>query len=155
MAKKISFFAEQRQSNANPNFINKIDERMLRSNVKRIVKDIADNFITDEDYMYFKNERVINACIQVSYHNWRLNQTIKNALDTYANVSLPSGYIPPGANIKEEYENLSYLQVDIAGKASVWGSLYRAFNMIKNENADPKYSLYYITTIPKDVIRTL
>ena len=155
MARKISFFAEQRQSNANPNFINRIDERLLRSNVKRIVKDIADNLIADEDYMYFKNDKVIDACLQVAYNNWRLNYTIKNALETYANVALPSGYIPPGANVKEEYENLSYLQIDIAGKVAIWSSLYRAFSIIKNEGVDPKYSLMYITTIPKDSIRTL
>ena len=63
----LSWFAEERKRNNNPNFYDKMDARDLERNVKRIVRDMRNGNIDEQDYIYFSNLRIISACINVSY----------------------------------------------------------------------------------------
>lgn len=155
MAKKQSYFAEQRSMNSNPNFFDQLDPRIIRNNVRRIIKDAADNAIRDEDYMYFKNSKIIESCRQESYENWRKCQTIANALSAYLKAVLPMGLAPnPNVDLKEEYYIASTEHSAIVAKAEVWACAYKMFTDI-GSGADAKGVLINLTRFSRDVIRTL
>ena len=152
--KKKSYFAEQREANSNPNFFNNVDPSVLRNNVRRIIRDVADDLIIDTDYIYFKNERVINACIQESYENWQSCQVIARALNAYRSVVLPQRLVGPYVDVQQDM----YLATN---ELSAYSSREAAWCMANNifvdisKGADPKESLVYLTRVPKGTLKSL
>ena len=65
--KNISYFTEERLRNNNPNFFVNMRDEDLRRQVKRIIKDMRSNTIEEQDYIYFRNDKIISACLTESY----------------------------------------------------------------------------------------
>ena len=87
MAKKqrLSYFAETRQTQVNPNYFSTADPNTLQRNVKRILKDIANGNIIPEDYVYFKNDNLLTTCMNESYKEMMRNWVLSRALTFYKN----------------------------------------------------------------------
>ena len=153
-SRKKSFFAEQRESNTNPNFFNNMDPTLIRNNVKRIIRDISDNIIIPEDYIYFTNAKVINACIQESYETFQSCQTLRHALTAYRTIILPNGMVTPDVDVSLDYILTANELVKISAKENVWATAYKIFSDIAN-GADAKSALIYMTRFPKQIIRSL
>ena len=60
-----------------------MDARDLERNVKRIVRDMRNGNIDEQDYIYFSNVRIISACINVSYREMRNANVTVLALQNY------------------------------------------------------------------------
>ncbi len=96
-----SFFAEKRSNN--PNFFTFMGIDDLRRNVKRIIKDAKMDIISEQDYIYFSNEKVISACISESKEMYTKAGVTCMALNYYINQILRYNATPyPGMNISEE-----------------------------------------------------
>ena len=152
--KRKSFFAEQRESNTNPNFINNMDPAIIRQNVKRILRDISDDIIIPEDYIYFTSNNVINACIQEAFENYQTNQTLRHALIAYRTIILPQGMVTPDVDINLDYVLTAAELTKVSERENAWAMAYKIFSDIRN-GADPRSTLIYITRINKQVIRSL
>lgn len=152
--KKRSFFQEQRETNTNPNFFNNMDIVLLRNNVRRIIRDIADNNILDTDYVYFTNERVLDACLQESYESFQTCQVIRHALISYRSIILPNRMVSPDIDIDLDYILTANELTKISAKENIWATAYKLFSDIKN-GADPKSVLIFLTRFPKQNIRSL
>ena len=153
-SRRKSFFAEQRDSNANPNFINTMDPMTIRSSVRRIIRDVCDDIILDEDYMYFKSNNIINACIQESYDNYIVNQTIRHALESYRTIILPRGMVSPDVDIKQDYFIAAEQLAKVTDRENIWATAFKIFSDIRN-GADPKACLFFLTRYPNNKIRSL
>ena len=134
MARKgISYFAEQRGRNNNPNFYVSMRDEDLRRQVKRIVRDMRNSNIEEQDYVYFKNDKIISACITESYEQWKSAETIRNALTYYFNVPLSNGtLLYPNINLWEERSIVSNELGKVTNKATLWNIAYRIFIDISN-----------------------
>lgn len=152
--RKKSFFAEQRESNTNPNFFNTMDMNMIRNNVKRIIRDVSDDIIIPEDYIYFRNDKVIQACIQESFENMQSCQTIRHALESYRTIILPRHMVSPDVDINQDYTLSSVEWSKISVKENIWMTAYKIFCDISN-GADPQTTLIYLTRFNKQYIRSL
>ena len=152
--RRRSFFAEQRESNTNPNFINTMDPGFIKTNVKRILRDVSDDLILPADYIYFTNNNVINACIQESYENYQSNQTLRHALTAYRTIILPNGMVTPDVDINMDYVLTANELAKVSERENVWATAYKIFTDISN-GADPRSTLIYITRFPKQTIRAL
>lgn len=153
-SKRKSFFAEQREQNMNPNFINNIDFILLRQNVKRILKDISDNLILPDDYIYFKSDNVINACLQESYEQYQANKCLRNALTLYRNIGLPQRLVTPDVDLTTEYTTAGIELSKACDRENVWWVAYNCFTNISN-GVDPATALVNILRIQKNSIRGL
>ena len=128
----LSFFENEIKRNNNPNFFNNMTVDELRRNVKRIIKDIHGNNISDNHYQFFTNSKVINACIEESYYQMnRAVITSNSLLNTRNNISL--------MNITSIYctaEVGSGMLVDLLNeytmKSNAWWGIYEAFCRVKN-----------------------
>ena len=152
--KKRSFFQEQRESNSNPNFFNNMDVMVLRNNVRRIIRDVADNNILDTDYVYFTNQRVLSACLQESYESFQTCQVIRHALISYRTIILPRNMVSPDVDVNLDYVLTANELTKISAKENIWATAYKIFTDINN-GADPKTVLIYLTRFPKQNIRSL
>lgn len=152
--KKRSFFAEQRESNTNPNFVNNMDYNFIRSNVRRIIKDVYDNLILDADYVYFKNDNVINACMQESFENFQANQMLRHALTSYRAIILPNRMITPDVNADLDMVLAAAELEKVAARENVWATANKIFVDI-SRGADPRSCLVYLTRFSKQAIREL
>jgi len=152
--KKRSFFAEQRELNTNPNFINTMDIFYIRQNAKRIIKDIADNLILPEDYVYFTSQNLINALIQEAYEQYLTNKCLRNALQAYRNIVLPQRLVTPDVDIITENTTAGIELAKACNRENVWLTCYTIFNNIAN-GADPVQSLLNIMRLQKSSIKEL
>ena len=152
--KRKSFFAEQRESNTNPNFINNLDFIFLRQNVRRIIKDISDGAIIPEDYVYFSSNNVINAVLQESYEQYQSNKTLRLALQSYISIVLPMRYVTPNVDINTEYTTAGNELSKATERENVWMVINNIFNAIAN-GSNPNDVLINISRIPKNSSRNL
>lgn len=152
--RRKSFFAEQRESNANPNFINNVDQIVLRNAVKRILRDVSDGLIIPEDYIYFKNWNVLSACLNESFEQYRINQTARHAFTAYYNIILPQGQVSPDTDIQGDtyYANVQITQS--TAKECFWKLAYMSFQAIQN-GVEPQVALVQIAAYPKNIIKLL
>ena len=145
--RSISYFAEERGRNKNPNFYINARDEDLRRNVKRIIRDIKNNNIEEQDLVYFQNDKIISACITESFTQWRTAETIKNALMYYNNTFLITNNVPyPNCNIWEERIYTSNEMGKYANKANLWNIAYKTFVDI-SRGADIRLALYNICKI--------
>lgn len=152
--RRKSFFAEQRELNMNPNFINNMDFMLLRQNVKRILRDVSDNLITTEDYGYFRSDNVLNACIQESYEQYQTNKCLRNALTLYRNIGLPQRMVTPDVDINTEYTTAGIELSKACDRENVWWAAYNIFLSIQ-AGADPATALINIMRIQRNSIKSL
>ena len=130
-----SYFGEMRTGYSNPNFFNNIALDVIRRNVKRIVKDIKYDNISDMDYIYFNNERVMSACLEESYNQMRIAHTLNNALHVYLNSFLVHGMgAYPNMDINEEIASISRIKPIQDARHMIWCDIYNRFNYIRNNN---------------------
>ena len=123
-----SYFAEKRGGNNNPNFFNNIPLDEIRKNVKRIIRDIYYDMIQEQDYNYFHNPTILNACIAEAQENYDNCVVICNSLNFYINECLNRGVKPfPSANIMDERIRASKEQITQNMRAKYWDDIRRMF----------------------------
>ena len=153
--RNISSFAEERSRNRNPNFYVNVRDEDLRRNVKRIIRDIKNNNIEDQDLVYFQNDRIISACITESTAQWRSAETIKNALMHYNNTVLIPNNLPyVSCQIWDERANVCNELGKYANKASLWGIACKVFMDIAN-GGNIRNNLYNICKVDAKVFYDL
>ena len=153
--KQISYFAEERGRNNNPNFFIQKKDEELRKQVKRIIRDIKNDCIEDQDLTYFKNDRIISACLYESYRQWKESETLINSLMHYMNTVL-SMNSPRNQfiNVWEERTNASNLIQSLNKKVVIWRVAYFVFSDISN-NCDIRGSLINIVNLDKSLFYDL
>ena len=153
--RRKSFFAEQRDANVNPNFINTMDFMFLRNSVKRIIRDAAEGLMSQEDLVYFASENVMNACLQESYEQWLSNRTLRLALSWYRSTALPNKQIPPYIDLTTEYTTSAAEINKATERETIWSTAYQIFVAIANRTIDLESGLMQFTRFQKQSIRNL
>ena len=153
--RKKSFFAEQRDANVNPNFINTMDFMFLRNSVKRIIRDASEGLISQEDLVYFNSDNVINACLQESYEQFLANRTLKLALTFYRGTALPNKWVTPDIDIASEYTTSGSELIKATERESIWSTAWHIFSAIANRSIDIESGLAQFTRFQKQSIRNL
>lgn len=155
MAARQSYFAEKRGQNNDPNFFNRISIDEIRKNVRRIIRDIKNDLIQDQDWVYFHNANIRQACIEEAYENYTSAMIICNALNYYINEGLNSGFKPmPSCNVQLERIHASKEQVTQNMRAKNWFNIYQMFLAV-NYGADIIQSLAPIKLLDGRDLATL
>lgn len=153
--KKRSWFAEQRERNSDPNFMNRMDIFTIRQNVRRIIRDAAEQNILPEDMVYFKNTNLLNACLQESYEQMKSANVTYRALDYYKNWALPNLQMPPFVDVYQDGIDAGIEMGKISAKCQIWDTAYRAFYMIQNNGANPADVLMSLSSYPRDMLKNI
>ena len=146
-----SYFAEMRQSKADPNFFNREDPNRIRQNVKRIIRDIANGNILDEDYIYFMNNNLMNACIIETQEQLAANNAIAMALLYYKNNILPRGLQPYWVDQTRENAIVAQEHTKATIRLSVWGCFMDAIQAVTQCGADPKMAFMQICRFRNEI----
>lgn len=155
MAGRQSYFAEKRGQNNDPNFFNRVPLDDIRKNVKRIIKDIRFDMIQEQDYNYFHNPQILQACIAEAQENYTSCMVISNSLNFYINESLNKGVKAfPSSNIMEERIYASKEQVLQNMRAKHWYTILSMFIAI-SYGADIVHTLAPIKMIDSRDISNL
>ena len=137
---RLSYFAETRQTQVNPNYFSTADPNTLQRNVKRILKDIANGNIIPEDYVYFKNDNLLTACISESYKEMMRNWVLSRALTFYKNDVLQKNMQMYFVNTIIE-DTIAGVELQQAtGRASAWNCAFACFKQI-SQGSDPMMTL--------------
>lgn len=141
----ISYFAEERTRNNNPRFYEKLEDRDLRRQVKRIAKDIKNGLIEEQDYIYFKNPKILSACISVAREEW-LNATVTaEALSMYLNSPIYSSFSLYNYDINQKRISASNELNRLSVKANVWKLYLDVFITIEAQpDFNPKEIFQFI-----------
>lgn len=152
----LSWFAEERRRNNNPNFYDKMDTRDLERNVKRIVRDMRNGNIDEQDYIYFANTRIISACINVSYKEMRNANIEMAALQNYNSTYLYNMGMsfPNNDTIMEDRQIAANLININANKAGIWGQCYIIFTCIR-DGGDVGRLIHCLDNIDRNLFRDL
>lgn len=127
--KQESYFAQQRKNN--PNFCNQLDDSQLRAQVKRIVKDIYNKNIEEQDLIYFKNDKVISACIHVAREKAAEYKAIAESCTFYVNhLDKTYGYVNIVNSPIRQYAAKAI--VDYSTGATIWNDCDQIFTAIAN-----------------------
>lgn len=168
---KQSWFAEITKSSHDPQFFNRREVNIER-NVKRIITDIKDNLITDDDYIFFGNENVIKSCMSAAAQAAKRYYVLSDACDLYHRTNMqnfalsfktiinpmtgeqtliPEGYIntpnSAGAILAAQMQNEARI------KYTIWNIFLVAFNEIAKRpvnfayDASPKARADYIAGV--------
>ena len=128
---RLSYFAEKRGQNNDPNFFNRIALDEIRKNVKRIIKDIRFEMIQEQDYNYFHNPQILQACIVEAQENYNSSVILCNSLNFYINECLNRGIKAfPSSNITIERVLASKEQVLQNMRAKYWYDIWKMFEAI-------------------------
>lgn len=128
---RLSYFAERRGQNTDPNFFNRTSIDELRKNVKRIIKDIKFDMILEQDYVYFRNPQILQACITEAQDNYATCLVICNSLNFYINECLNKGIkMLPSSNIMEERIYASKELTTQTMRVNHWYSILQMFTAI-------------------------
>ena len=159
MARVMSYFAEERQRNNNPNFYVRMRDDELRRNVKRIIRDIRNGVIDPQDFIYFKNDKIISACITESYQQYRSAEIIMtslmmkfkslNNIPTGIDVIYSDMLMCNGTNASNIWEERSVISNEMgrfSNKMTLWNTAYKVFMDISN-GYDVQQCLYNLTLI--------
>ena len=137
---RLSYFAETRQTQVNPNYFSTADPNTLQRNVKRILKDIANGNIIPEDYVYFKNDNLLTACMNEAYKEMMRNWVISRALTFYKNDVLQKNMQMYFVNTVIE-DTIAGVELQQAtGRASAWSCAFECFKQI-SQGSDPMMTL--------------
>ena len=125
---RLSYFAEKRGQNNDPNFFNRMPIDEIRKNVKRIIKDIRFDLIQEQDYNYFHSQQIIQACISEAQENYTSSMILCNSLNFYINECLNKGIKAfPSSNTLEERIYASKEQIVQNMRAKYWNDILNMF----------------------------
>lgn len=158
MAGRLSYFAEKRGQNNDPNFFNRIPLDEIRRNVKRIIRDIKMDNIQDQDYNYFYNTQVIQACIAEAEDNCMRATILANSLNFYINEALNKGFKTfPSIDINIERFMASNEHTVQNARSKNWYTIKQIFVGIANGyyGNDIKKALYPISMIDRNELNQL
>ena len=144
-----SYFAEMKYQNRNPMFFNNVKEQDLRNAVKRIVKDIKHDNIDQEDYVYFQNESVLNACITESEYQWKHAKIMESTLSAYRNECLYRRSVIQYQTFDNATE-LMHVGNELTRqtkKCNCWKTIYEAFYSIKYYHTGIRQTLSVIKNL--------
>lgn len=149
---KLSYFAEVRIKNNNQNYFNTAPINDIEKSVKRIIRDIIFDNITENDYQYFLNQRLLQVCIKVADTNYRKADIEARALMFYINEILNKNFSPfPSINMDEERNMAIKSQTDMNIKAGYWKMILDVFHNI-SYGYDPIQQCTYIKNIDRRFI---
>ena len=155
MARKaLSYFADERGRNNNPNFFINMKDEDLRRQVKRIIRDIKNMTIEEQDLNYFKADKILSACLSESYIQFKEAETLLNALTSYINGPLAFGPLDPRINIWEERNNASNIISKVSNRLIVWRTAYYIFTEIQ-QGAEIHLALSNILALDKKLFYDL
>ena len=155
MARKaLSYFADERGRNNNPNFFINMKDEDLRRQVKRIIRDIKNMTIEEQDLNYFKADKILSACLSESYIQFKEAETLLNALTSYINGPLAFGPLDPRINIWEERNNASNIISKVSNRLIVWRTAYYIFTEIQ-QGAEIHLTLSNILALDKKLFYDL
>ena len=137
---RMSYFAETRQTQVNPNYFSTADPNVLQRNVKRILKDIANGNIIPEDYVYFKNDNLLTVCMNESYKEMMRNWVLSRALTFYKMDVLQKNMQMYFVNTVIEYTIAGVELQQATGRASAWNCAFACFKQI-SQGSDPMMTL--------------
>ena len=145
-----SYFAEKRESN--PMYFNRVTIDEIRKNVRRIIRDVKNNNITDQDMIYFRNTQVIQACLTESYESYIKASVTANAFNFYIHEGINKGVrLFPSIDLNQERMTAATQQSDNNARANIWLQIYNMFVDINN-GADPQAALRFVTMLsPHDM----
>ncbi len=131
MAGRQSYFAEKRGQNNDPNFFNRIPIDEIRKNVKRIIRDIKNDMIQEQDWNYFHSSQILQACISEAQENYTSALVTCNSLNFYINEGLNKGIKPtPSCNLQVERMYASKEQIVQNQRAKNWYNILQMFIQI-------------------------
>lgn len=131
---RLSYFAEETRRNNNPRFYVNMKQEDLMRQVKRIIRDIKNGIIEENDLKYFTASSIINACINESKNQWDTAKAVLDAFNYYVNGPLMYGPIHPGINIYDQRRIISE-EIDKNTKREiVWRNAYILFTSINEYN---------------------
>lgn len=136
--KRMSYFEEERSKN-NANFYERMDDRQLRKLVRRIVKDIYNGLIKEQDYVYFMNDRIMSACLYVASTEAMKHFVIADSLQDYVNN--PSKQDPMCKATAANTYNES------AAKWGTWNICLTMFKAIAYENVPCNIAFGYLVNV--------
>ena len=155
MARKaLSYFADERGRNNNPNFFINMKDEDLRRQVKRIIRDIKNMTIEEQDLNYFKADKILSACLSESYIQFKEAETLLNALTSYVNGPLAFGPLDPRINVWEERNNASNIISKVSNRLIVWRTAYYIFTEIQ-QGAEIHLALSNILALDKKLFYDL
>ncbi len=155
MARKaLSYFADERGRNNNPNFFINMKDEDLRRQVKRIIRDIKNMTIEEQDLNYFKADKILSACLSESYIQFKEAETLLNALTSYVNGPLAFGPLDPRINIWQERNNASNIISKVSNRLIVWRTAYYIFTEIQ-QGAEIHLALSNILALDKKLFYDL
>ena len=149
-----SYFAEIRQSKTDPNYFNREDPDRIRQNVKRILKDVVNDNILDEDYIYFTNSNVLNACLIEAQEQFAINTVTSNALYYYKNSIMTKNLQPFWVNNPQETMIAANEHTKSTQRCNAWACAQDAFMQIQY-GADPKMALMQLCRFRDDINRNI
>lgn len=132
---RMSYFGEIRQRYNDPGFFNNNGNRPdviddIRRNVRRIIKDVANGNIVQEDYMYFQSAILLNICMEVCNENISMLNTETTALTYYINSVLMRNFQPNYVNGQSEHTNAAKLYAEASTKLGIWVAAKNCFEGI-------------------------
>lgn len=141
-----SYFEQQRIQFNDPNFYKRLTDDELRRQVKRIIRDIRNGNITQQDMIYFQNDRIISACICESYEQSRKANIIAEALKYY-NMALSTNSIAiNNSEINARSAYCANTLNEFSNKATVWYECWKMFDSI-SKGCDIAYALTHISNL--------
>lgn len=130
---RLSYFAEKRGQNNDPNFFNNTPVDEIRKNVKRIIRDIRNNLIQDEDWSYFHSSQILQACIAEAQENYTSSVVLCNALNFYINEGINKGIRPfPTTDLVMERMYANKEQITQNARSKNWYTILQMFLAINN-----------------------
>lgn len=155
-----SFFEEQRRKFNDPNFFNRIDLNELEKNVKRIILDVSNTLITEQDFIYFKNDKIISACINKASKECKIAEVTSNALYMYIGSLTSQQFVPMQLNniqdMQSQREVASAQHVKMLAKTSAWRECLYAFTLLRDrKDLDIPIILGHIACLDRSLLREL
>lgn len=119
---RTSFFRENGQNN--PNFLVNMDLNNLKRNIRRILLDVVNDNIINDDYIYFTNKRLIDIGMDECFKNMKYAQTEYNCAYYYS-LSTQCQY----KQISDPYEanNVAKIMTNATTKLKAWETAYQCF----------------------------
>jgi len=150
-----SYFTEKRGQNNDPNFFNRVAIDDIRRNVKRIIKDIRYDLIQPQDYNYFRNPQVLQACIAEAQDNYVQATILSNSLNFYINEALNKNVkMFPSMDIIQERVFASQQQIVQNARSKNWGAILSMFTNV-SMGCEPEITLMNIKMIDSREISAL
>ena len=140
-----SYFAEKRESN--PAYFNRVTLDEIRKNVRRIIRDVKNGNITDQDMVYFTNSQVIQACLSEAWDSYIKASVTANAFNFYIHEGINKGVrLFPSIDLNQERMHAAAEQSVNNSRANIWLQLFNMFTDIRN-GVPAQAALQYVSLL--------